>query len=343
MRELLSLLLALAAVGCRTSSSAPSPVDAAVPPPPRPMASYTPGRVGPITDYHVQLGTRGHDVALRAFEQGGARWLLLLDPERLVTRVEPDQGEPVLERDWTALEATPSPWIEARLAAEQHAASLQDSGLTHLLPKQSGLVLTVDLCPSTRHFDLRLVQRLLEVVEPKEKPVPLAFAVSGVWLEEHPSDLARLLALDGRDLDITWVNHSMHHRYDPNLPLQRNFLLESGTNLANEVLDAEVAMLTRGLTPSVFFRFPGLVSEPTLVTFVVALGLIPVGSDAWLAKGQRAKNGSIVLVHGNGNEPKGVDDFLHLLDQERRAISTRQFLLLDLREAVRETEEEDGG
>jgi hypothetical protein len=335
-----ALFVGLVLSACRTSP-VPSSLDAAVVAP-LPTPAFSPGRVGPITDYHVRLATRGADVVLRAFEQNGSRWLVLLDPERLVTRVEPDLGEPVVEREWPELEATRTPWIEARLAAEQHAASLQDSGLTHLLPRQSGLVLTVDLCPSTKHFDLRLVKRLLEVVEPKEKPVPLAFAVSGVWLEEHPRELAELQALDGRDLDITWVNHSMHHRYDPNLPLQRNFLLESGTNLASEVLDAEVAMLSRGLTPSVFFRFPGLVSEPTLVTFVVALGLIPVGSDAWLAKGQHAKNGSIVLVHGNGNEPKGVDDFLHLLDVERRAISSRQFLLLDLREAVRETEEDAG-
>lgn len=332
----------LALLGCR-STPVPSVADAATVAPPVAGPTFTPGRVGPITEYRVRLGTRGRDVVLRSFEQGGSRWLLLLDPELLVTRVEPDQGEPSVERGWPELESINTPWIEARLAAEQHAASLQDSGLTHLLPRQSGLVLTVDLCPSTKHFDLRLVKRLLEVVEPKEKPVPLAFAVSGVWLEEHPDDLAALQKLDGRDLAITWVNHSMHHRYNPALPLQRNFLLEAGTNLASEVLDAEVAMLSRGLTPSVFFRFPGLVSEPTLITFVAALGLIPVGSDAWLAKGQHAKNGSIVLVHGNGNEPRGVDDFLHLLDQERRAISARQFLLLDLREAVRETEEEDGG
>ena len=36
------------------------------------------------------------------------------------------------------------------------------------------------------------------------------------------------------------------------------------------------------------------------------LGLIPLGSDAWLAKNEWPREGSIVLVHANGNEPLGV-------------------------------------
>ena len=65
-------------------------------------------------------------------------------------------------------------------------------------------------------------------------------------------------------------------------------------------------MLSAGLEPSVFFRFPGLVSRPDVFEKVVALGLVPLGSDAWLAKSrQPPAEGSIVLVHANGNEPLG--------------------------------------
>ena len=42
----------------------------------------------------------------------------------------------------------------------------------------------------------------------------------------------------------------------------------------------------------------------------MAYGLIPVGSDAWLAKNEVPSAGSIVLVHGNGNEPVGVEKLL---------------------------------
>ena len=34
--------------------------------------------------------------------------------------------------------------------------------------------------------------------------------------------------------------------------------------------------------------------------------LVTLGADAWLAKGQQPERGSIVLVHPNGNEPKGL-------------------------------------
>jgi len=35
--------------------------------------------------------------------------------------------------------------------------------------------------------------------------------------------------------------------------------------------------------------------------------MIPIGSDAWLAKNQWPKEGSIVLVHANGHELIGIN------------------------------------
>ncbi|ASV33309.1 hypothetical protein GWK90_09385 [Candidatus Hamiltonella defensa] len=69
----------------------------------------------------------------------------------------------------------------------------------------------------------------------------------------------------------------------------------------------EKLLLEKNELPSVFFRFPGLVSDEKTVKKVNQFGLIPVGSDAWLAKGEKAKPGSIILIHGNGNEPKGIE------------------------------------
>jgi hypothetical protein len=104
------------------------------------------------------------------------------------------------------------------------------------------------------------------------------------------------------------------------------------------VLENEKAMLAAGITPSVFFRFPGLVSRPALVARVVAFGLVPLGSDAWLAKNEWPREGSIVLGHANGNEPLGVRRFLQLLRDEREAIRAKSWQLLDLRESVTATE-----
>jgi len=119
-------------------------------------------------------------------------------------------------------------------------------------------------------------------------------------------------------------------------------LLEPGTDINYEVLETEKAMLKNGLLPSVFFRFPGLVSDQQLVDKIVGFGLIPIGSDAWLAKGQLPKSGSIVLIHGNGNEPIGVDDFIKLLKSKTRAIAKKQWLLYDLTESIEDEFEGNG-
>lgn len=61
-------------------------------------------------------------------------------------------------------------------------------------------------------------------------------------------------------------------------------------------------MLKNGLVPSVFFRCPGLVFGRAVSEKLLSYGLISVGSDVWLAKGQQVRNGSIVLIPGNGNK-----------------------------------------
>jgi hypothetical protein len=152
---------------------------------------------------------------------------------------------------------------------------------------------------------------------------------------EHPGDLDWLLKrVASGDLSVTWINHSYHHAFDPALPLSRDFLLMPGTDLDAEIRLTEIAMIERGMLPSVFFRFPGLVSDKRVFEAVLSRGLVPTGSDAWLAKGQQPGSGSIVLVHGNGNEPLGVRDFLALMERERAQIKSRHWLLFDLRQSA---------
>ena len=96
-------------------------------------------------------------------------------------------------------------------------------------------------------------------------------------------------------------------------PLARNFLLTPGTDFPAEVLELEQLLLSRGVVPSPFFRFPGLVSDAATVERLREFSLIPIGSDAWLAKGESPRRGSFILVHGNGNEPRGVQLLLPML------------------------------
>jgi peptidoglycan/xylan/chitin deacetylase (PgdA/CDA1 family) len=281
-------------------------------------------------------------VVLRSFETRGRPFYLIVDPRTLETRTAPAAAVRVEPRSWSAVRTAiaDTAYGRALAEAERNEAPLQDAGLTHLLAPRPGVDLTVDLCPSRRPLDRGLFTALVEELGRYERPVPVAVALTGTWMREHPEDLAWLVSLARTGaLAVTWVNHSFHHRSSPTLPLRENFLLEPGTDLTSEVLETEAAMLAAGITPSVFFRFPGLVSRPALFGRIVAFGLVPLGSDAWLAKNEWPREGSIVLVHANGNEPLGVRRFLQLLRDEREAIRTKSWQLLDLRESVAATEE----
>jgi peptidoglycan/xylan/chitin deacetylase (PgdA/CDA1 family) len=297
----------------------------------------------PVKDYRPFSGLaspRGsHEtlLVLRAFLLGHERYCLVLDPTSLRTSLR-TVGELEVEpatRDVLEKRLGPAPYFEALRDAMANASAVQNAGLTRFLASPPGVALTVDLCPSQKPMDRGLFTELVREFGMDERPVPVAVAVTGIWMEKHAPDLEFLKEIESAgDISITWINHSYHHRWDESLPLPRNFLLGEGTDIAAEVLRTEAAMIERGLTPSVFFRFPGLVSDRELLRAVESFGLIPVGSDAWLAKNQWPRPGSIVLVHANGNEPVGVSRFLKLLREERQKIIRHEWLLLDLREAT---------
>ena len=93
------------------------------------------------------------------------------------------------------------------------------------------------------------------------------------------------------------------------MPNERNFLLTEGVDPDAEILDTERLLIANGQTPSLFFRFPGLISSAPLMQAVRRHHLISLGADAWLALGQRPGEGSIILVHPNGNEETGLAMF----------------------------------
>jgi hypothetical protein len=230
-----------------------------------------------------------------------------------------------------------TPYQKAISKAENQSVMIQDAGIERGLPKESGISLTADLCPSHRPLDKVIFTDIFNEFGKVERPVPVALSVTGIWMRQHPQDLEWLKQMeDKHDIYITWINHSFNHRVSKTRPLKENFLLEPGTNISYEVLETEKAMLYNGLMPSVFFRFPGLVSDQQLVNRITDFGLIPIGTDAWLAKGQQPQAGSIVLIHGNGNEPLGVQDFIKLLKAKTKSIANKQWLLYDLRESVDE-------
>ena len=171
-------------------------------------------------------------------------------------------------------------------------------------PNVTDKFLTVDLCPSSKTLQKEIFEK---IQSGHMTNVPVALAVSGLWIKNHHEEFSYLLQLhDQKKIRITWVNHSLTHPYDKTKGIEENFLLSPGVDFSREVLGNELVMLGQGLVPSVFFRFPGLISSDKLIGQLKAWGLVPLGSNAWLGKGQKIKNGSIVLVHGNGNELSGL-------------------------------------
>lgn len=249
-------------------------------------------------------------LAIRRMAAGDEELLLTVDPESLSTRLE---RAPCWRCAATSdvLQGT-TRFLRALRASEPAAekSPLENAGLTH--GKGEGAFVTGDLCPSARPLDRGFLQALA-AMGPR---TPVALAVSGVWIKTHAADLDWLKQEAGRGaLDIAWVNHSYHHPYARSRPEAKNFLLTEGVDMDAEILETEKLMIANGLTPSVFFRFPGLVSDPALLDKLRERHLVALGADAWIALGPRPRAGSIVLVHPNGNEEIGLRLFGRLVER----------------------------
>lgn len=245
--------------------------------------------------------------AIRTMTAGGEPAALLADPERLTTRLE-------RHACWTCRDASEDELAGTRMGRAiaasakapgvEHRGFLENAGLTR--GARPGAFVTGDLCPSARPLD-RGFFTALKATGPH---APVALAISGLWLAHHGQDFRWLTALrDAGALDIVWVNHTFTHPYRLKRPDALNYLLSRRVDPEREILDTERLLIANGETPSLFFRFPGLVSSDPLMRTVRRFHLVTLGADAWLAIGQKPGPGSIVLVHPNGNEPEGLRRF----------------------------------
>jgi len=276
-------------------------------------------------------------LVIRSFEQSGQQFYIGVNPESLESEIIASVEVLAISITWqqALIEYSNTPYVKAIQVAKQQSYGLLNSGINHGFSKEQGVTLTIDLCPSHKALDRIIFTSLISEFQKIENPVPIALSITGRFMLSHSDDLDWLMRLiSAGQIKITWINHTYNHYYNPKIPLKDNFLLEPNTDLNFEILGTEEALLQRGLLFSVFFRFPGLVSNNQLVDKVTEYGLIPIGSDAWLAKGQKAHSGSIVLIHGNGNEPLGIKEFIKLLQTEKAFVIEKKWLMYDLRETV---------
>jgi hypothetical protein len=261
-----------------------------------------------VSDYKPVLKACNADgqkaVAIREMTISGQKIALLADPERLTTRLEraacwtcrdESEDEVAATRMGRAIRES------AQAPGLVHRGFLQNAGLTH--GRALGDFVTGDLCPSQKP----LARAFFTQLEAASAHAPVALSISGLWLVHHFDDFRWLVQQrNAGALDILWTNHTYHHPYHRTLPNDANFLLSKGVDPQEEILDTERLLTANGETPSLFFRFPGLISNDPLMQAVSQDHLVTLGADAWLALGEKPGRGSIVLVHPNGNEPKGL-------------------------------------
>lgn len=270
-------------------------------------------------------------IAIRSFVRDGRTAYLVLDPYAFTTYVETaavDFSKPLAQ---SVLDATP--FISALKRYTAPGRGLENQGITVAETSVNGVFVTADLCPSKRPLEKAFFVDT-EAMAAHGKPAPIALMISGLWIQRHDAEFRWLVDEQkaGR-LDITWVNHSYTHPYNAGVQLDKNFLLTPGVDFEKEVLSTEILLLENGLTPAPFFRYPGLVSSAGMQKRLRALTLIPIGSNAWLAKGEVAAPGSIILVHGNGNEPVGIKAASSFYDEKKAEFKNGRLRLMGLTEA----------
>ncbi len=258
-----------------------------------------------VTNYTAHTPFCYSDSAvIRTFDLDGRRKQLVVNVNTLKTYIQDmvkTVGHPCGTNRYT------------RLLREASAAPfpISNDGITY---QDSGTALTIDLCPSSKKgFERRLYEKIIEKMQ---NPVPVTLFITGKWIKKHKKSFKQFKKWqqEGK-LAITWGNHTYSHPYRKGMQNQENFALTHGYDLRSDTLKLEKYLIELGITPSVFFRFPGLVSDKKSIETITDLGLITIGADAWLAIGQKIKPGSIILLHGNLNEPRGVKMFLDLLEK----------------------------
>ena len=252
-----------------------------------------------------------YEVFVKAYEQNGTLLLISRRFELSGVTFYLTTNTQTLQTKVLALDATKLLPLDERFEQSLFAKRLKEAtalhvngGATHAFTQNpNAIYLSMDLCPSSKQgYESDFIAQLTK----QNGKTPIAIALSSAWKEHHEKEFEELV--NNPLLQITWVNHSHTHFYDPKLPIRDNFMLHVNTDVKSEILGVEKTLLEEGITPSVFFRFPGLIADEKLMRELREIYfLIPLGANAWIAKNEPIKTGSIILIHGNKNEPQGIE------------------------------------
>ena len=179
---------------------------------------------------------------------------------------------------------------------------------------EKNIYLTADFCPSGKHwFEDKAIEKFI-----KKWNKNIGIAITSAWINWHKKDFQQLIEYKNSwKLNITWINHTKTHKYNYSNNFSTTFILTPWLILKDEIMDVEKKLIENSQIPSIFMRFPGLISNEKIYKEVVyKYWLIPLGSDTWLAKWEKIKPNSIILIHWNKNEPRWIEIFNKNLDKK---------------------------
>lgn len=269
----------------------------------------------PIKNYSVismaikLVGKTNSYSALREWKSNQGDFYLVVDEQTLKTSIVPKaQTSKIVKARSNSLFSALKKRIRLR--------NKEVSRMKNTAPNR-GYALTVDLCPSRKAWDYDLFQAVIKQGRIHKRPPPIGVAITGRWIKTFRKEFKQLLHWNHtKQLSIEWINHSYSHPLRPSASGQYQFMKASNVNITQEVLKLEKILIENGQAPSVWFRFPGLAYDKKTIQKITEMGLLPVGSNAWIAKKEKIKPNSIVLLHGNGNERKGVELYFSFLNSK---------------------------
>ena len=176
------------------------------------------------------------------------------------------------------------------------------------------IYLTADFCPSKKHwYESKSFEKFMNSWNKN-----IWIAITSAWINWHKKDFQELIKLKNSwKLNITWINHTKTHSYNFSNDFSSTFILTPWLKLKDEILDVEKKLLENSQAPSIFLRFPWLISDEEIFKEVIyKYWLIPLWSNTWLAKWEKIKSNSIILIHWNKNEPRWIEIFNKILDKK---------------------------
>ena len=171
----------------------------------------------------------------------------------------------------------------------------------------------MSICHSANKIEKSLFNKLKK--SSKLNIVYVSIVISGLWIIQNKEDFIWLQSLTSDNFIITWVNCSFTRRY---CKIEGAFLLLSNTVVKSEILDTEKILIENGEIPSIFFRFPGLISDRKFLAELKKYGLVQLGASVLISKMKEndiINKGDIILINGNDIEKnKFLDLFYKFVD-----------------------------